>query len=413
LFDFGGLPPEINSGRMYSGPGSGPMLAAASAWDGIAAELGSAATGYASAITELTSSPWVGPASQSMLSAVMPYVSWLSALATQAEETGGQARAAAAAYENAFMMTVPPPEIEANRALLMTLIATNVFGQNTPAIAATEAQYLEMWAQDAAAMYGYATSSATATELASFVSPPNTTAPDAVPQQAAAVSQAVGLPAGGVAQTTAQQLLSAAAVPQALQQLAAAPAAAVQPNFIWNTIQDFFLYGLPTPTNNWAGLTPANYTAVIKQTLQGYFANGLGAFGSQIGQQLFNGLGTTAGGSGAWYPTPQFAALGVGGWHFHSGAGLTSSIASSSKVGALSVPASWVSGIAPGGVEQTGAKLVSAHLTASPGNAGPVNAVNAPGAGFPRGSRAGQRGGNMGVRYGFRYSVLARPPSAG
>ncbi|WP_203115967.1 PPE domain-containing protein, partial [Mycobacterium canetti] len=24
--DFGALPPEINSGRMYSGPGSGPML---------------------------------------------------------------------------------------------------------------------------------------------------------------------------------------------------------------------------------------------------------------------------------------------------------------------------------------------------------------------------------------------------
>ncbi|WP_141772089.1 PPE domain-containing protein, partial [Mycobacterium tuberculosis] len=24
--DFGALPPEINSGRMYCGPGSGPML---------------------------------------------------------------------------------------------------------------------------------------------------------------------------------------------------------------------------------------------------------------------------------------------------------------------------------------------------------------------------------------------------
>ncbi len=44
--DFGALPPEINSGRMYSGPGSGPMLAAAAAWDGVAVELGLAATGY-------------------------------------------------------------------------------------------------------------------------------------------------------------------------------------------------------------------------------------------------------------------------------------------------------------------------------------------------------------------------------
>ncbi len=36
--DFGALPPEINSGRMYCGPGSGPMLAAAAAWDGVELE---------------------------------------------------------------------------------------------------------------------------------------------------------------------------------------------------------------------------------------------------------------------------------------------------------------------------------------------------------------------------------------
>ncbi|WP_141224555.1 PPE domain-containing protein, partial [Mycobacterium nebraskense] len=24
MFDFGALPPEVNSGRMYAGPGSGP-----------------------------------------------------------------------------------------------------------------------------------------------------------------------------------------------------------------------------------------------------------------------------------------------------------------------------------------------------------------------------------------------------
>ena len=31
MLDFGALPPEINSGRMYVGPGSGPMLAASAA----------------------------------------------------------------------------------------------------------------------------------------------------------------------------------------------------------------------------------------------------------------------------------------------------------------------------------------------------------------------------------------------
>ena len=163
--DFGIYPPEINSGRMYTGPGSGPMLAAAQAWGSLADELYTAASAYQSVVSELTSGSWSGPSSTSMTAAAGTYVEWLSATAAQAEETAAQARAAAAGYEAAFAMTVPPPEIAANRSLLAVLVATNFFGQNTPAIAATEAQYAEMWAQDAVAMYGYAGSSASATVL--------------------------------------------------------------------------------------------------------------------------------------------------------------------------------------------------------------------------------------------------------
>ncbi len=176
LSNFGALPPEINSGRMYSGPGSGPLMAAAAAWDGLAAELSSAATGYGAAISELTNMRWwSGPASDSMVAAVLPFVGWLSTTATLAEQAAMQARAAAAAFEAAFAMTVPPPAIAANRTLLMTLVDTNWFGQNTPAIATTESQYAEMWAQDAAAMYGYASAAAPATVLTPFAPPPQTT----------------------------------------------------------------------------------------------------------------------------------------------------------------------------------------------------------------------------------------------
>ena len=41
---------------------------------------------------------------------------------------------------------VPRPVIAANRAQLAALVATNILGQNAPAIAATEAQYGQMWA---------------------------------------------------------------------------------------------------------------------------------------------------------------------------------------------------------------------------------------------------------------------------
>ena len=160
---------------MYVGPGSGPMLAAAAAWDALATELQSTASSYGSTIESLTAGPWTGPSSIAMAAAATPYVAWINATGAQAEPAGTQAKLAAGAYEAAFAATVPPPVIAANRALLAALVATNIFGQNTPAIMATEAHYMEMWAQDAAAMYAYAGSSSSASQLMPFTEPPQTT----------------------------------------------------------------------------------------------------------------------------------------------------------------------------------------------------------------------------------------------
>ena len=223
--DFGGFPPEVNSGRMYIGPGSGPMLAAAAAWDALASQLHSAAASYESVISDLAGG-WRGPSSAAMSAAAAPYAAWMSATAAQAEQTANQARVAVAAYEAAFAATVPPPIVAANRARLMALVATNLLGQNTPAIMATEAEYAEMWAQDAAAMYGYAGSSATATQMTPFSQPPQTVNPAGTAVQAAAVAHAASDSAAANAQTMLPQVMSS--VPQSLQALAA-PAAASDP----------------------------------------------------------------------------------------------------------------------------------------------------------------------------------------
>src|SRR5271156_4103020 len=211
MVDFAALPPEINSGLMYTGPGSGPMLAAAVAWDELAAELYSTASFYGLVISDLTS-VWLGPSSASMAAAATPFVSWITTTAGQAEQAGAQAMAAVAAYEAAFAMTVPPPVIAANRALLMMLIATNFFGQNFPAIAATEAQYMEMWAQDAAATYGYQGASQAASTLTPFTPPAPTTQPTGLAAQAVAVGQAASPSAGTSVQAVAP-LTSAASTP--------------------------------------------------------------------------------------------------------------------------------------------------------------------------------------------------------
>ncbi|MFZ1160664.1 PPE family protein [Mycobacterium sp.] len=168
------FPPEVNSGLMYSGAGSGPLMAAASAWDELAADLEATATSYQTVLGQLIQATWLGPTSVRMASATAPYVAWLATTAGQAAQTSAQARFAAFAYESAFASTVPPAVIAANRALLAVLVATNFLGQNSPAIAATEIHYMEMWFQDGLTMDTYATTSQQAVVLPEQTPAPST-----------------------------------------------------------------------------------------------------------------------------------------------------------------------------------------------------------------------------------------------
>jgi PPE-repeat protein len=191
------FPPEFNSALMYTGAGSGPLMAAASAWDELAADLETTATSYQEVIQQLTGGPWLGPTSARMASATAPYIAWLQGSSLQAAQTSAQARLAAAAYEGAFDATVPPAVIEANRALLAALVATNFLGQNTPAIAATEALYMEMWFQDGLTMDTYALASQQAAVLPEQ-SPAPTTSDGGTSANAAAAAQSAANSASGL-----------------------------------------------------------------------------------------------------------------------------------------------------------------------------------------------------------------------
>ena len=177
--DFGQLPPEITSALMYSGPGSSSLVAAASAWNSLAAELASTAQGYDKVVLQLAGEEWLGPSSAIMAAAVQPYVAWMTTTAGQAEQAAAQAQSAAAAFEAAFAAVVPPPLIAANRAELTQAAQTNVLGLNNGIIAQLEAQYAEFWAQDSAAMFQYAGSSAAASKVTPFVNAPQIANPAA------------------------------------------------------------------------------------------------------------------------------------------------------------------------------------------------------------------------------------------
>ncbi|MBV8788627.1 MAG: PPE family protein [Mycobacterium sp.] len=331
MLDFGALPPEINSGRMYVGAGSGPLLAAAAAWDELAAELQATGSSYSSTVAALTTGPWTGPSSIAMASAAAPYVAWINATGAQAEQAGAQAKIAAGAYEAAFAATVPPPVIATNRALLATLIATNLLGQNTPAIAATEAQYMEMWAQDAVAMYGYAASSATASQLTPFTEPPKTTNESAGATQAAAVTQSTAQSSSD----TATQLSQAGTTMQpAAQAVTAAadsstgeltlPPAITNWNEFWSVVT-----GVYSP-QSWTTIPGGPFLSFGQAYAWGQ--NGQGAAAYLAGPKVI---------SGALAPLTSGAAVKPMLSSAVGGAPVTGAMGKAALVGSMSVPQGW------------------------------------------------------------------------
>jgi PPE-repeat protein len=331
------FPPEVNSALMFSGAGSGPLLEAATAWDGLAADLESTATQYQTLVTNLTTGAWLGPSSARMASATAPYVAWLQGTAATAAQTGAQAKVAAAAYQSAYASMVPLPTIAENRAELATLVANNFLGQNTGAIATNEANYLEMWIQDALTMDTYQMNSQAASTL---------------PAQAAVPQVASG------------------AVPAAAS---AAASPADTSSVIAGLLQDFaFLFGdsgagLPTLTGtgltSWLGsfatAVAADPTAALLPVQVTYYMGMLSSMPARMFMSSGGSGGASAAGNLAGMSDTMLANVGkfvdgklgsvtagVGGQLQKWGSSIAASLASAQHLGGLSVPNAW-HGMAP------------------------------------------------------------------
>jgi PPE-repeat protein len=344
--DFGALAPEINSGRMYSGPGSAPLLAAATAWDGLASELQFTSASYQSAISELTSTGWQGPSSTSMAAAAAPYAAWLTTTAAQAEQAALQAKAAAGAYETAFAATVPPPLIAANRALLAALIATNFFGQNTSAIAATEAAYAEFWAQDAAAMYAYAGSSATASQLTSFTEPPTTTnGSAAVTQSAAAGSGSLSSILTDLQTELTSLIAQLQSSVQTLSTNVVGSVPAIIPSWTWSGFTDISAVAksLTNVINTVSGpYTPLGVAGLIKN----WYQVSISVPNLGVGIQGIGPLTHPKGLTGVLSPLLRSELLTGSSAPHPSGVGAVSGVTGrAGLIGSLSVPPNWASAV--------------------------------------------------------------------
>ena len=404
--DLAALPPEISSILVYSGPGSTPLVTAASAWNGLAAELSSAAVGYENVVTQLTGEEWLGPASTAAADAVAPSVAWVTNPAAQAEQAASQAISAAAAFETVLASVVPPEAVLTNRAELAQLLTTNVLGQNSQLIQEVESQYGQFWAQNASALYSYASASASAAQLPKFSAAPEVANPAAAATQGASTA--------AVSVNSIQQQLNKliGQITKQLGQLAGplyAPLAtegsylnssAGPLSFAWK-----FLFGTSTfPSNLFAFLTAYSpYASFI------YYTEGLPNFSIGIANFLTQTAKTTGALGGA--AASAAAAIpktvpSLGGALGSAAAHVAGSLGTAPSVGRLSVPVAWNAAL-PGAHAGPTAIPVS-NIREAP-DAAQGNLLG----GMPLAGTGGGGHAGSGPRYGFRPTVMSRPPSAG
>jgi PPE-repeat protein len=390
MFDFAARPPEVNSTLIYSGAGAGPMMAAASSYSALSSELATNAAAYESVLQQL-SSEWTGPSSTLAAASAQQNIEWLQTTSAQLEEAAAKATASAAAYEAAFMASIPPPVVFANRAQLAVLVATNILGQNTPAIAANEAMYGEFWAQDATAMSTYAANAAVAAQVTPLQEPAQSTNPGGAGAQSAAVANAAsGTPAANAGLNGLLSNLTNAS------SAAATPAASGELGGLWSAINGLvntplFFNGFNSMdvTLSWCIMMMASAMGTLNHFVAG------APFGVTIGdaEPLGAGLGfgTTLAGSTS----------GVGGGATLAGMG------SAGSVGGMSVPASWAPStsatLAANESVLSGSGWTAAADEAATGTGG------APGIMPGMASAGGKSGlGLSGPRYGTKPKVMPK-----
>jgi PPE-repeat protein len=378
--DFGSLPPEISAALIHSGPGAGSLMEASAVWQRLGIEVEDCLPGYASVLSSLTEA-WQGPSSAAMAEAVDPYITWLNTTARQCEQLASSMRAVATAFELACRTVVFPVQVTANRTRLARLVATNWLGTNSVAIAETDAQYEGMWVNNSGAMYRYAATSAQATQLPQFSSPPAITNP------ATAAAQTSAAPAAAApAQSTVGDLLTS---------LLSTPGG-FNPQAGWfglsNTYANQFL----------ASGFPINLLTYVVQSTS---ARALQSVGSTVGQGLEEGESAL----GAAEAGLADAIRAVG-----SATAPTAAVSVGVSMGRLIMPPAVLGMLT---ASQAPVQLASAVSPLPPGEFG-MPAIPMPPVAMPASSpRKGKREGRDydDIEYGLELkgTFMTRPPSAG
>ncbi|MGB3332845.1 MAG: PPE family protein [Mycobacterium sp.] len=394
---FSVFPPEINSGLIYTGPGSSPLLEAAAAWSQLSSELMTSATATHSVIANLDST-WTGAGSAAATASTAPYVAWLEQASATAATNAALATQAAALFEAARAASVPPAVIAANRAMLLALISTNFFGQNTPLIQATEHQYEVMWATDGAAMDTYSGSAeANNNALQQVSNPPQSAKASATPGSAEGgpnPGTGTGTPGTpGYDFATVGGLLDAMGLPTTLL---GEKAAATTINSVMSPISS-------------ASMPMMMLVRLLPMLMQfARMGGAAGATGALAGQTAAGGAGTLMTQIGDFVNDKLQGAVGVLAGHFSSATNaISAKLGQAASMGALKVPGAWAS--AADGMVRAAPVLPATTVSA------PIQTMSGglPGGPFGHAMMGAMAGRGMGAIAAKAPKVMPRSPAGG
>ena len=402
------LQPEINSALIYAGEGSGAFLAAASAWTNLSKDLAAAATATHSVIANLDGS-WTGIGATAASAATAPYVAWLEQASATAAHNAVLATQAATLYETARSSSVTPAAVAANRAMLLALLATNFFGQNATAIAATEHQYEAMWAQDGLAMDTYAAASqANNKQLKTIQSPVKASASSGQAQAAVASS-------GTAASGTSSAGINISTIGNFLNTLGLSWLSKDLPSVLTSTplsqLENLQAVTSVPYMGTTYGMMVMRFMMMIPQLSRIMSMGSMGALASQTAG--VSGTGTLMSQIGDFVNDRLKGAVGVLAGHFSSATNaISAKLGQAASMGSLKVPQAWSA--AADGMVRAAPVLPSTTVSA------PIHTVSAtsgmpglPGGPFGHAMMGAMAGRGIGAIAAKAPKVVPRSPAGG